>query len=111
MLDRLLIDLVPRILNGPTGRRWFGDGAPTWSQGRAGKPAKTSGEADRRTPPARQGPAPPRQGQQSGAAPGGEDRGVPTGATLPERRVPRVHARNSAILRGDGRGFARPLEM
>ena len=46
MLDRLLIDLVPRILNGPTGRRWFGDGAPKWSQGRAGKPAKTSGEAD-----------------------------------------------------------------
>ncbi len=45
MLDRSLIDLAPHILNGPTGRRWFGDGVPTWSQGRAGKPAKTSQQA------------------------------------------------------------------
>ena len=46
MVDHALADLAPHILNGPTGRRWFGDGAPTWNQGRAGKPAKTSGEAE-----------------------------------------------------------------
>ena len=49
MLDRLLIDLVPRILNGPTGRRWFGDGAPKWSQGRAGNQPRPAG-GGRRTP-------------------------------------------------------------
>lgn len=46
MLDRSLGDLAARILNGPTGRRWFGDGTPRWNQGKEGRPAKTSKEAE-----------------------------------------------------------------
>ena len=46
VLDRSAVDLLSRILSSPTGRRWFGDGAPTWNQGRGGKPAKTGEEAE-----------------------------------------------------------------
>ena len=45
MLDRASFDFVAHILNGPTGRRWYADGEPTWKQGRHGKPAKTSKQA------------------------------------------------------------------
>ena len=46
VLDRAAVDLLSRILSSPTGRRWFGDGAPTWNQGRGEKPAKTGEEAE-----------------------------------------------------------------
>ena len=45
MLDRASLDFVAEILNGPTGRRWYADGAPAWKQGKHGKPAKTSKQA------------------------------------------------------------------
>jgi hypothetical protein len=45
MHDRAPFDLACRILLGPFALQWYGDGEPTWKQGRHRKPAKTSKQA------------------------------------------------------------------
>ena len=45
MLDDPSLDLVAQILTSRSARRWYADGAPFWTQGKRGKPAKTSRQA------------------------------------------------------------------
>ena len=46
MLDRAPFDLVSYILLGSSALQWYGDGAPTWKQGKKKKAAKTSRQAE-----------------------------------------------------------------
>ena len=47
MLDRAPFDLVSYVLLGSSALQWYGDGAPTWKQGKKKKAAKTSRQANR----------------------------------------------------------------
>jgi hypothetical protein len=46
MLERAPFDLVSYVLLGSSALQWYGDGAPTWKQGKKKKAAKTSRQAE-----------------------------------------------------------------
>ena len=99
MLDRASFDPVAHILNGPTGRRWYADGEPTWKQGRHRKTCENQQAGEKGTPPAREGPTPSRQRQRLCIGISRYSRELFQKPSMPERCLPRMFKGVPALVR------------